>query len=70
MQIASDGGACDKDGWQYRAATGSVASKVRPENPTGQQGWAAGAAPGSNWRRRRWVRHRQKRHHQVLLSFC
>ena len=67
MQIASNGGACDEDGWQYRTATGS--SEARPANPTGQQGWAAGASPSASWRRRRWVRHRRKRQFQVLLSF-
>lgn len=67
MQIASDGGACDEDGWQYKTAAGSF--EVRPANPTGQQGWAAGASPGASWRRRHWVRHRRKRHFQVLLCF-
>lgn len=63
LQVETQAGSSDGEGWQYREPSPCGAAEARPANPVGEHGWSARGGPNCNWRRRRWVRHRRRRQH-------
>ena len=61
LQVDSQPGTSDGEGWMYRVPSATGLAEARPANPLGKQGWTAQGGPSSAWRRRRWIRHRRRR---------